>query len=774
MVLQTGPGEPGTSGTNNTPPEEKLNAPSSDEETKRKNEEEDSDHGSDSDHDQDGKLKEKPHGPEKQPDQATENGEKSGRPDSPTDQDLLDAEAHARAQQEDEANKSTPLANTSTSDTEKTDNNTTPPGDLSSNIPGNKPSKRKKSGGSKSGSPPAKRKEKPTATPGVPVSIGTENGDPNYTKPRPDTYLGFQDQRDGNIYRIKVSRIGRDKSVKAYLLHDGHRYLFHPNDLRHDPRVDVLTAEEAERREQERQTREAARARRKEAAKEKEAAESAAARAEAQRVADENQEWIDAFSFASPPQHNRHYNRGGTSAHHTATRRERVNQTTPNTHARSERPDPKTPSPTARRERTNQNTTPPRKRSRKNHTGNNTGQSDASPSDDDNSPTTSDKLRLARAEARKTELELQLATHQNTTAVQNKAILHLLENSNNLTEDQEDRKKDKPIVIASHKTTIPAMEDDNHHKLTDGRFLPIPTDFPYAQAKVPKTFEPVRTNYPFESFGMNITKLSGVHKCHNRQHIDLQLKTYTDSNLKKVDTPRAWNSTRSGEFVQKPFEKDIRDVQDATLALFNFFTINHLICPFNSESLQLFSAVYRSQISGYPGINAADVAELFTQWLLLRNANLASGTVIPYTWYEEKINQITQKRKINLADADLDYRNAAARIAKYSNESDNNRRTGRRNNNNTTRTPNRNRATNKPATKPKPPTRSGPPATPQNPSTARGQHIPCRDYNREGGCPRNVTAGTCASKDMVLVHRCNHRMPNGKFCLEAHTSKEHK
>ena len=86
MVLQTGPGEPGTSGTNNTPPEEKLNAPSSDEETKRKNEEEDSDHGSDSDHDQDGKLKENPHGPEKQPDQATENGEKSDRPGSPTDQ----------------------------------------------------------------------------------------------------------------------------------------------------------------------------------------------------------------------------------------------------------------------------------------------------------------------------------------------------------------------------------------------------------------------------------------------------------------------------------------------------------------------------------------------------------------------------------------------------------------------------------------------------------------------------------------------------------------
>ena len=680
------------------------------------------------------------------------------------EQERLDAEDQDRRDEEEQRRLAAEEDARVAAEIEK---NNTPPvlgaaaGNRTSTGTKPKPPLKRKKGSKTNKSPPAKQKDRSVAKPGTVYRISSENGDPAFTRPTHTIYLGYKDP-NGHIYRIKVSRIGSDqKSIKAYLLYDNNRYLFHSQDLRADPGVDVLTPEEADQQEREERRRHDKEARRRQR---DEAEEADAVRAEADRVASENQAWV---THNFPRKSNRHYDRSRTDS--STTRRERGSPATPShLKSRSDRPPRLSPSPPTKKSR--RTSLPSTRRSR----------SAGSPlTSDDESPTTSTKLRLARVEARNAQLELQLTRTANnqTSDLHGEAIRHLLQSSNTLTEDQEDRKNNKPIIINKYKTTIPAMDDDNHHKLTNGRFLPIPSDFPYGQTKVPKSFEPIRSNYPFDSFGLHITKMAGVHKCHSRQNTELQLKSYTDANLRKVDTPKSWIPTKSSEIIQRPLDKDIQSVQEATLALFNFFTINHLICPFNSETLQLFSAVFRSQISGYPGINAADVAELFTQWLLKRNACIDSEEVIPYQWYEDKITQITHRRRTNLAEADLDHRDAAVRIAKYGGTPSTPRNTSRRNNN-SSRTPNRNKPVSKPSTKAKTPARTYPQATAQNPSISKGQFIPCRDFNREIGCSRPVTPGngyqTCAHKDMVYVHRCSHRGPGGRYCLENHMIKDHK
>ena len=636
-------------------------------------------------------------------------------------------------------------------------------------------------------SPPGKKaksdRTKQVACRGYPIPLSGNDDDPEYVKPNEKTYLGYK-SRSGRVYRMEVSRIGPKHCVRGILLKDHQLYLFHRTDICDDPgpprvaNTGKKTQETARRHET---------TRRDDHDGQREAAK---AQARARAVATENADLIQSFKKTLADKHGRHYSRADKTRHTRQTLVPDPGNSDPLqlqglTNATTGRPAARTTRQATAREPVTTPTRPVPSPDIIDIGSDTENQSHSSVEyddyPDDHIPSSSDRARLTEAKTRQIEAKIRLVEERNRTdqlTAQNHVIMSLIKStSNNLTEDQEDRKNNKQINMQYIDTEIEADNDDAYHNLTPARYLPASTDLHYAQVQVPDEFAPVRSNYALEEFGMTITKLAGIHKCHSRTDTTLQLKTFTDSNLRKVDTDKAWNRPdRSGNILTKPLEDKLKNVQDATLALLNFDNISTRICPNNFETRQLFNAVYRTQVAGYPVLNAHDIADLFTQWLLKRNGNISSGETIPYTWYEEKITSIVNKRNANLTEANVASRDAAARIAKYSDEPDTRRRNIRFD---TPRGGNRNRnSNNKPNSRqPRRPTSTASPRTsraaPTGPSTAGGQEIPCRDYNRDSGCSRSSGA-TCTKGNMMYVHRCNHKVAGGKYCLENHVYSEHK
>ena len=390
------------------------------------------------------------------------------------------------------------------------------------------------------------------------------------------------------------------------------------------------------------------------------------------------------------------------------------------------------------------------------------------------------------AETRNLEVKLSLAREQTMAHFfqnqtdQNAAMMEVLKaNSANLTEEQEEKQLNKPQNVVSFDNIIQEMTDDSNKNLTAARYLPAPVSLQYSQTLVPSDIKPIRTNYEFEQFGLDITRMAAVNKCHDRNETHAQLKSFADSNLKKVDTATQWKITVNKNIRTEQAESDLHSLDDTLLALWNYVVVNYRICPANAEVMQLYSACLRAKVYRYPPIIPKDICELFSCWLLQRHSNIATNGYTSFTWIEEKLRTIVNKRQALHGES---LKRLAAAQDDVNNYSDH-----------TTR-PNRGKRIQKPINRGRSSGLRGRAGqggrggrggrggsgyqSTSNRATARGQPIPCRDYNKAEGCSREVSAdGTCTYQGklgpMILTHGCNFR-DNGKYCMGPHPIQQHK
>ena len=377
-----------------------------------------------------------------------------------------------------------------------------------------------------------------------------------------------------------------------------------------------------------------------------------------------------------------------------------------------------------------------------------------------------EKLKLAR-QREKTTLRL-LAQNNDQT----KLFLESLNKKETLTDEQEDKKLDSPNVKPMTKTVIEAMTDDGNKSLTKARFLQASSDYNHSQSMVPKEFTP-RTNYSLEAFGIQVTRFAAINRAHSRDYTSLQLKSYKQQNMKKVEGSTDWKVT-SKAITSAPKEEGLRSKDDACLALLNYMIITIRICPANQEAVQLYSAVRRAQVTGHPDFNAADLAELFIAWQIKRAESLTCDEVVTYHWCEEQLINIVKRREAALTDSNKKLDSALAEVAHFKGCNvaqlkktifrTNSPVGGRRQVSNNTggRGGQRGGRNNGgPIRGPKP-----------KPARTDGKVRACRDYNSAAGCDREVTNKTCRIGKLILHHVCN-QVTDGQACLGSHPAKDH-
>ena len=348
-----------------------------------------------------------------------------------------------------------------------------------------------------------------------------------------------------------------------------------------------------------------------------------------------------------------------------------------------------------------------------------------------------------------------------TMSSDNRAIVEAIMNKKSDTDVEKEAAKQR--TVDSYETEIPEMIDDMETNLSAARFLPMSTNLKYSQTLVPIKTKPVRTNYTFTEFGMNINKFAAVTNCHDRQYPSLQLKMFRHDNLARVDQ-KTRVQIDGKDLSVKDADQNLANKWQAILALLNFHVITTQICPANTETLTLLCAVLNYTLGGYGDPTSGDISDLFVRWTLLRAENVGKDTPITYKTVYDTLKEIVQNRTDKVNSLLTTAANAQKEVKVLTKETHNNHRgggTGHRGGrgggkaggHNTFKK--RQMQYNKPNQIPnKKPRTSGPQL--------------CRAYNGPGGCTRAPGADKCVVASGELIHACNFLQPSGIQCGQAH------
>ena len=209
--------------------------------------------------------------------------------------------------------------------------------------------------------------------------------------------------------------------------------------------------------------------------------------------------------------------------------------------------------------------------------------------------------------------------------------------------DEPEKQAEKVKEIIYHETIIDETTDDMNQNLTDGRWLPLGTDLPFYQTKVPKVSGPLRTNYALEEIGLTPSRFRGIHMAHSRADPSLLLKMYRPENITRTEDVKTW-AVAGGKFKQSAEEADITDTYGALRALMNYFLIRKRVCPGDFEPDTLFAAVFILYFDNVLKPSGKDIAALFVRWQGRRASTASVGQYIDYKWCKDNLKDITDAR----------------------------------------------------------------------------------------------------------------------------------
>ena len=216
----------------------------------------------------------------------------------------------------------------------------------------------------------------------------------------------------------------------------------------------------------------------------------------------------------------------------------------------------------------------------------------------------------------------QLMTQLVADSTESKAALQAAMEKLGKNSEEPEKQAEKVKEVVYHETEIDDTTDDMHQNLTDGRWLPLGTDLPFYQTRVPKVSLPLRTNYALEEIGITPSRYRGIHMAHERASPNLLLKMYRPENLTRTEDVKTW-AVSGGKFKQTAEEAEITDAYGALRALMNYFLIRKRICPGDFEVDTMIAAVFNLYFDNVLKPSGKDIAAFFVRWQG-RRASIAS------------------------------------------------------------------------------------------------------------------------------------------------------
>ena len=171
---------------------------------------------------------------------------------------------------------------------------------------------------------------------------------------------------------------------------------------------------------------------------------------------------------------------------------------------------------------------------------------------------------------------------------------------------------------------FPAKKDNRLNILHPARFRPGVFRWQQAVKESPVAQKPLCGNLPLRHIGLDCLNLNTNKVCHDRSTTLLQLKMFTNDNLRMTREDPHFVPTRTG-FKQARETKEIKDVGEAVLALNNLCDIWRFFHPYDPSMQAIFRVVLEHYVAGSLEASGIGAINNFFKVATLENAHSASN-----------------------------------------------------------------------------------------------------------------------------------------------------
>lgn len=193
---------------------------------------------------------------------------------------------------------------------------------------------------------------------------------------------------------------------------------------------------------------------------------------------------------------------------------------------------------------------------------------------------------------------------------------------------------DTPLQHAHNvlRTTIKIVEDDNVGQLTEGRWLPFPSDIPLLCKKIPKKIQPLNLGIDLTVVNLPLASKKPLELLYNRLDNSMPLKMFARDRLlsheklkrRKLDFV---SSTSDSSVVWDDCIEDLKSNFEALQSVINYVTLTSFVDVCDKSPLCLLHVAL--EMFSVKSLTPSTAEKLFAVFLTLKTSAAAQGKPFP-------------------------------------------------------------------------------------------------------------------------------------------------